>query len=99
MSEKVENFNEEGILNIKANMKAGTGIVYKEDGHRENGPSYIDRFRKTPKYSLEEYNTLFGKNSTIMKNRAMSKMEELSKGSTVMNSPTPYDKHEKFNSS
>ena len=29
----IEAFTEEGILNIKQNMKAGTAIIYMEDNH------------------------------------------------------------------
>jgi hypothetical protein len=38
-------FTTEGNLNIKANMKPGHGIVYKEDNFKEMGPSYIEKFK------------------------------------------------------
>jgi hypothetical protein len=42
---KQSDYTVEGNLNIKANMTAGHGIVYKEDNHREIGPSYIEKFK------------------------------------------------------
>lgn len=72
--------NQEGNLNIRANMKPAYGIVYKEENFRENGGDYIEKFKSktTKKFSLEQYNSLFGKNSSCgLRERAMSKMEEL----------------------
>jgi|TARA_B110000285_G_scaffold207960_1_gene247742 hypothetical protein len=40
----IEAFTEEGILNIKQNMKAGTAIIYLEDNHKEQGPDYMTKF-------------------------------------------------------
>ena len=40
----IEAFTEEGILNIKQNMKAGTAIIYLEDNHKEQGPDYMSKF-------------------------------------------------------
>lgn len=49
---KQQDFTEEGNLNIKASMKAGHGIIYKEDNYRESGPSYIEKFGSAQKYTL-----------------------------------------------
>jgi len=68
--------NEEGNLNIRANMKPGYGIVWKEENFRENGPDYIDKYKSKHKISMEQYNSMFGKNSSSIKQRAMSKMDE-----------------------
>ena len=35
-----QEMNEEGNLNIRANMKPGHGIVYKEDNYKDAGPEY-----------------------------------------------------------
>ena len=72
--------NEEGNLNIRANIKANHGIVYKEDNFRDNGPDYIEKYASKQKFSRDQYNSLFGKNQSSIKMRAMSKMEELSQG-------------------
>ena len=76
--DKIE-LNQEGNLNIRANMKPAHGIVYKEDNFREAGGDYMEKFngKSKKKFSLEQYNSLFGKNSSCLKERALSKMEEL----------------------
>jgi hypothetical protein len=61
-------------------MKPGHGIVWKEENFRESGPDYLDKFKSKQKFSLEQYNSLFGKNSNSIKQRAMSKMDELGLG-------------------
>ena len=75
-----QSLNEEGNLNIRANMKPGHGIVWKEENFRESGPEYLDKFKTKQKLSLDQYNSLFGKNTNSIKERAMSKMDELGLG-------------------
>lgn len=48
-----EDLNEEGNLNIRANMRPGHGIVYKEDNYRDSGPEYMAQDDVKSKYSLE----------------------------------------------
>jgi hypothetical protein len=61
-------------------MKPGHGIVYKEENYRESGPEYLEQFPSKQKFSLDQYNSLFGKNSNSIKQRAISKMDELGLG-------------------
>ena len=57
----IEPFTEDGILNIKSSMKAGLGVIYQEDMHKEQGPDYITKFdggdgkKPVKKFTLNEY--------------------------------------------
>ena len=60
-----EHVTQENNFNIKDNMRAGIGIMFQEDNHRDLGPSYDDQFsmknksRDRVKYSINEYNKKF----------------------------------------
>jgi len=73
-----QRLNEEENLNIKQNMKAGVGILFKEESYKDVGPSYENCFvtkkhERPPskiKYSRSEYNKRFSQDNNNLKNRA-----------------------------
>ena len=64
---------EDTNLNIRKNMKASYGIVYKEESHREVGPDYMEYQKMVSKneenapkrYSLKDYQEKFTMANTL----------------------------------
>ena len=59
-------------------MKAGLGVIYQEDMHKEQGPDYITKFdgadgkKPVKKFTLNEYSSKFRHGSSDLKMRAIS---------------------------
>lgn len=74
-------FTEEGILNIKQNMKAGTAVCYLEDNHKEQGPDYMSKFegnegvQPKKKFTLKEYSEKFRAGASSLKQMAISQIK------------------------
>lgn len=67
------NMEEDSSFNIRKNMRASYGIIYKEDTHREVGPDYME-FQKLEnkkeenppiKYSIKDYQEKFSMGNTL----------------------------------
>ena len=78
----IEAFTEEGILNIKQNMKAGTAVCYMESNTRDQGPDYMTKFqggngvKPVKKFTLKEYSDKFRSGQSTLKQRAISQIRD-----------------------